>query len=459
MSTILCRRDMLFGMTALGIASATKARAAAPVVPMEPPKGAPKMVQPFGQAAATVRAYCNGIAPKLLRPAGGIFKYPSIAITLPGKAYSTQLWDWDTLWTTRGLFGLAKSSVDQTLKSQIIEHARGSLLNFLEQQSDQGRIPIMMSVKDPDPFGCLKLSAPNTKNQAKPVFAQLAMLISDESGSAMWFAPYFDRLLAFYQAWTLGNESATGLLVWGDDVAIGNDNDPTTFGRPYFSSANLLLNCLFYEELACAAKLADQLGRHNDKEKLSQQRQTLGKQIQLHCWEPRDRFYYTADVQCVDRRAALILNIPQGMDMSWQSLRLRVQSFTGFLPLWCGLAREDQGRTLVERNYLDDDRFRCEAGVRSLSNQEPMYSLCSSSNPSNWLGPVWIITNYLVWRGLKNYGFSAEADELGAKTLRVLAADLDANGSMNEYYHPDTSKPLSHSGFIDWNLLSLEMIV
>ena len=52
--------------------------------------------------------------------------------------------------------------------------------------------------------------------------------------------------------------SSTGLLVWGDDVAIGNDNDPTTFGRPFFSSANLLLNCLFHQDLT-AYGMADRV--------------------------------------------------------------------------------------------------------------------------------------------------------------------------------------------------------
>ena len=29
---------------------------------------------------------------------------------------------------------------------------------------------------------------------------------------------------------------------------------------------------------------------------------------------------------------------------------------------------------------------------------------------------------------------------------------------MNEYYHPNTGAALSHKGFMDWNLLVLEMI-
>ena len=87
-----------------------------------------------------------------------------------------------------------------------------------------------------------------------------------------------------------------------------------------------------------------------------------------------------------------------------------------------------------------------------------MYSMARSGNPSNWLGPVWIIVNDFVWKGLKDYGFHDEASDLADKTLRLLSTDLAKNGSLNEYYHPDTGAALSHNGFMDWNLLVLEMI-
>jgi len=96
--------------------------------------------------------------------------------------------------------------------------------------------------------------------------------------------------------------------------------------------------------------------------------------------------------------------------------------------------------------------------VRSLSNQETMYSLAFSSNPSNWLGPVWIIVNYLVWKGLAHYGFNDAANDLAYKTIRLLNESLAKDGSLNEYYHPDTGAALSHKGFMDWNRLALEMV-
>lgn len=454
------RRNFLAGAAAMGVSPLTPYKDGVFADRQSGRKTAAAM-SPIADGAApdNLIAYFRKVAPKLLRPAEGVLGHPSISPSLPGKAYSTQLWDWDTYWTARGLFRLAKLTSDTDLHRDVCEHARGSLLNFLDHQSDDGRIPIMIEIGNADPFGCLRSQAPNPNNQAKPVMGQIALLVADELEDVTWLAPHFDRLLHFYDSWILGNQSDVGLLVWGDDVAIGDDNDPTTFGRPFFSSANLLLNSLYYQDLRAAAELARRLNRSVDAQMLTRRVNDLKTSIQKFCWDPRDRFYYTADVQCVDRRAELIpSNIPRGMAMSWKCLPLRIQMFTGFLPMWCGLASTEQANELLHLHYLNSDKFRAEAGVRSLSSEETMYSLARSSDPSNWLGPIWIVANYFVWKGFKAYGFEEAAADLAGKTIRVLSSDLAATGSLNEYYHPDTGKPLSYPGFVDWNMLVLEMI-
>jgi hypothetical protein len=63
-----------------------------------------------------------------------------------------------------------------------------------------------------------------------------------------------------------------------------------------------------------------------------------------------------------------------------------------------------------------------------------------------------------TWKALQRYGFQKEASALADKTIALLAVDLKANGSLNEYYYPDTGTALSHKGFMDWKFLVLEMI-
>jgi putative isomerase len=445
--TTLTRRNILTGLAATALASAIPAEPQSTLSPADRKDAAAKLI-----------AYFTTTAPQLLRPAEGIMQHPSIAPSLPGKEYSASLWDWDTLWTSTALYRFAKINADPAFHAKLNDHVQGSLLNFLDHQGSDGRLPIMMSGKSADPFKCLAPGpTPNPRNQAKPVFSQLALLAANEASSTDWLAPHFDKLLNFYSSWTTNNQTPTGLFVWGDDVAIGDDNDPTTFGRPDFSSANLLLNTLFYADLNAAAELAKRLNRASDQNNLSAQAGVLGAAILKHGWDSRDRFFYTVDVQCVDQRMK-VYGHAQGMKMSWNCLPLKVQLFTGFLPLWCNLATPEQATQLIRANYLADDRLRANYGVRSLSNLEPMYAMDFSSNPSNWLGPVWIIVNYFAWKALSNYGFSAAANDLADKTIALLAKDLDTNAALNEYYHPDTGAALSHKGFMDWNMLVLEMI-
>jgi putative isomerase len=190
-----------------------------------------------GRSSDALLHYFAESAPKLLRDPAGILKHPSVAPSLPGKTYSTNLWDWDTLWTSKGLFRLAALLRDDQLRQKLCEHVAGSLLNFLEHASPGGQIPIMMTPDDPAP---LRTPGKNStsRNQGKPVFGQLALLACDQRGDAKWLKPHFDSILRFYDSWIKHNSSSIGLLVWGDDVAIGDDNDPTTFGRPFISSAN-----------------------------------------------------------------------------------------------------------------------------------------------------------------------------------------------------------------------------
>ncbi len=454
--TTISRRDVLAGLAASSAASIVPARSE------ERQNSFASNAALFSgderrQHASTLLRYFAANAPQLLRARVGILRHPSVAPSLPGKAYSTNLWDWDTLWTSQGLFRLAALLHDDQLRQKLCEHVSGSLLNFLDHASPEGQIPIMMTADDPDPFRILGKNS-GSRNQAKPVFGQLGLLACDQRRDANWLKPHFDSILRFYDSWTAHNSSQIGLLVWGDDVAIGDDNDPSTFGRPFFSSANLLLNCLFYQDLLASAELARRLGRSAVHERLSSQAEALAQRIQRCCWDPRDSYYYSVDVQCVDRRAELIPTVPRGMDMSWRCLPMRIQMFTGFLPLWCGIASQENAQKLVSTNYLADDRLCAQWGARSLSSRETMYSLEFSSNPSNWLGPIWIIVNYFVWKALQRYGYNGEADALADKTILLLSRDLEANGSLNEYYHPDTGAALSHMGFIDWNLLVLEMI-
>ena len=104
--TPISRRDVLAGLAAAGAASVVSARGEQRQSSAAS-NAALLSVEERRQHADALLRYFAANAPQLLRAPDGILKHPSVAQSLPGKTYSTQLWDWDTLWTSQGLFRLA----------------------------------------------------------------------------------------------------------------------------------------------------------------------------------------------------------------------------------------------------------------------------------------------------------------------------------------------------------------
>ena len=88
-----------------------------------------------------------------------------------------------------------------------------------------------------------------------------------------------------------------------------------------------------------------------------------------------------------------------------------------------------------------------------------MYNTENTANPSNWLGPIWIPASYFVFRGLLNYGYRKEAEDLCRRTVNLLARDIAAHGGISESYVPETGAPMLYTGdFLDFNLLAVSML-
>jgi putative isomerase len=125
--------------------------------------------------------------------------------------------------------------------------------------------------------------------------------------------------------------------------------------------------------------------------------------------------------------------------------------------MWAGIATKEQAQQMVKEHYLNEKTFFAPYGVRTLSKMEKMYAIIKSGNPSCWLGPIWGISNYMVFEGLRLYGFVDEARDLAIKTITLFGKDIEKNGQMHEYYDPETGEGVNNPGFQNWNLLSLNM--
>jgi putative isomerase len=434
------------------------------------------------QTAATRPDYRELIRRSILRDYPGMLHEPTGALKnrfiTPGSVYAKELWDWDS-WLSD--VALCQIMMDERRsanggqavdREKMLSYGRGCVLNFLAAAKEDGEIPIRIQVK---PKGSTRAAETRPSattrsvctNMHKPVVAQhAAMLVILDNGDAQWLRAKFGVLQAFMRNYRDHQFNApTGLYFWLDDLAIGVDNDPATFFRPSKSSGSIFLNCLMYRELLAMAYLARELKLPDDVAKgYDEQAEALKRAVQEHCWDERDGYFYSVDLNLraisdepgdyLDSRFVLHKGHPRDFDCLIQ----RIEGWSGFMAMWSDIATPEQAKRMVEERLKNQKTLGARFGIRTLSKMEKMYGLYPSNNPSNWDGPVWGISNYMVFRGLVKYGFTAEAREMADKTIELFGRDYEANGALHEYYNPDTGEPIVNKGFQNWNYLVMNMM-
>lgn len=400
----------------------------------------------------------------MYREPGGALKFPFLA---PGSnQYLDMLWDWDSWLSNIALRQILLEKGTDKDRQEALKYEQGCVLNSLSYGGMDGWIPIWIERFYPSREEMLKTRNPWKSNMHKPTLAQhAAFIVRNMDGDAEWLREDFYKLQAFVSKYlNFHRHRETGLMYWETDEAIGVDNDPSTFYRPHESSGSIYLNAMMYKELQAMSYLAGCLNMPDISKFFIEEAEGLKESVREHCWDPRDRFYYSVDLNLLPVKKPDIealmpgdLYLHVGQPRDYDCLIQRFSVWSGFLAMWANIATPEQAAEMVERHYKNPELFNCAAGVRTLSPLEKMYNVRASGNPSSWQGPVWINVNYLVFRGLVNYGFDKEARELAEKTVLLLGRDYERFGALHEYYLPDNGEPVLNKGFQNWNLLVLNM--
>ena len=396
-------------------------------------------------------------------PEGGALLYPYLT---PGsKSYAAVLWDWDSWLSNVALRQTLSDVGTESDRREALRYEQGCVLNYLAYTSlEDGYMPMVVDAEsDPNKIKPADIYA---TNMHKPVIAQhAAFIVQQNGGDATWLREGIARMQAFIRNYQEHHRhQATGLFYWQDDLAIGVDNDPSTFFRPKGSSASIYLNCLMYKELRAISYLASQLGMKDAAQQYDKDAEALCHAVREYCWDEKDGMYYSVDLNLLPftGEPQIIFGKPfvlhEGAPRDYPCLIQRLGSWSGFMALWAGIATPEQARRMVKENLLDERTFCAPYGVRTLSKLEKMYNMRATHNPSNWQGPVWGISNYMVFRGLADYGFQEEARQMAEKTIALFGNDLSKGGVLHEYYNPDTGEPIINPGFQNWNYLVLNML-
>ena len=386
----------------------------------------------------------KGQAFKLIAEENGKLRYPFVQ---PGLAYKNTLWDWDSYWTVKGLADLCRLYGMQEQLAILQEVAKGDVLNFLDFQEEDGFIPCMLRSDVYDDDYSVR---PNVRNVHKPFLCQQAML-AVELGADARFVPFekLEKYLEYYYANQYDEKS--GLFVWADDIFLGGDNNPTVFARPDYTSADVYLNGFMVGELQAMCALAKAQGKNTAywQEKCDNFIQAVNREM----YDKESGFYYSQDVSVVTHKTEIF---HLGLPAFWKTVPLKIKMWACYIPLIYGIAPpKNAAKSLLA--YKTSGLYS-EYGIRTVSKHEKMYNLEPSGNPSNWLGAIWTVANYILFRAFMQYGYLDEAEMIKTQTESYLVKDIEESGSVSESYHPDTGERFLNNEFFSFNCLYASMV-
>lgn len=212
----------------------------------------------------------------------------------------------------------------------------------------------------------------------------------------------------------LGKAPAAGLRTGdldGPTHGFGNGDNPAYFQRPHDSVADPFCNAMMVRECQSLAEIARRTG--GDVAKWAARASALTDAINDHLWDPIDQTYYCIDVGKGDPGK---VRTPT----NWV-VPLKIRACNMMMPLWAGVATPEKAAAVIDKHLLDPKGLRSPHGLYIMSPQEPAFQIFTNYNPSDWCGPVWVISTYLAFRALMNYGRVEEARAMAADHLACLA--------------------------------------
>lgn len=358
-----------------------------------------------------------------------------------------------------GLFhhDVSEASIALASEPELAEACFGSLLCFLDCASPDGcvhRIELPHKARDPEP--------------AKPVMAQLALRalhgMGEDGLERFDEHRVLSRLLAFIDYLERTHVGLHGLFLTPSARASGFDSDLSTAGFPERSIEGPDTNAFMILEYRALAELARRLGCDDEARRLREKAEALRARIEDLLWYEDERGGLYVALRWRHGSARWEDEIVGHRDPD--GVVRPLATWTGLLPLYAGIPSAARAERMIAR-LLREEGFSSPSGVRTVPRDSPFFHQAprvmlfdprrGEPGPvSNWSGPIWVLSNYYLARGLERYGETEQARALDERTLRLLTEDLARTGSLHECYDDEGHGlwPLD-GGFLSWNVLAL----
>jgi alpha,alpha-trehalase len=185
----------------------------------------------------------------------------------------------------------------------------------------------------------------------------------------------------------------------------GWDNTPR-FGDDATQVIPVDLNCQLYRYELDLADFSDLLA---EKDKAHVWRTRAEKRrdlINRYLWDESSGYYWDFDLRTGER------------------LQRTPRSLASFVPLWAGVADQDQASRVVEHLPA----FEYNHGL--VSCEEGWYDGTEHNYPTGWPYSHWYVCS-----GLRDYGFHDEASRVALKWLRLIASEFTQTGAIRERHN------------------------
>jgi hypothetical protein len=283
----------------------------------------------------------------------------------------------------------------------------GSLDNFYCRQRESGYICREIQEEDGAEFHFEGIE--NTINP--PLFAWAEWEWYTFSGDSSRFAQVLPALEKYY-AWIEQNRSDTSGdrgLFWQTALGSGMDNSPRSGSAWVDMSAQMVL------AYRCLSSMCKVQGETTKAAEYAGKAKALSSRINRWMWDEKDGFYY---------------------DINADGTPVRAKTIAGFWPLVAEVASKQQAARLVQ--HLEDRKeFNRPMPFASLAASDTLYQ----PNGGYWRGGVWSPTNYMIIRGLSDYGYEETASKAAERYLAGMYDVFKKTGTVWEFYAPDSLAP------------------
>jgi len=202
------------------------------------------------------------------------------------------------------------------------------------------------------------------------------------------------------------------------------------------------LSLMVIKEMRSLASMAHELGRAGEAAIWRTYADAVTRRVNERMWDDSTGFYYSVNRD----------------DHGWYFMTrdLRRQEIIGFLPLWAEAAPKERAAQLIE-TLTDSTKFWRRYGIPTLAADDPWYSP-NVDYCCKWNGPVWMLWDYMVYTGLKSYGYDSLAHQIAAKMLDAAVTQLRKNHNFWESYSPDNEVLNCPPNYI-WDAILAKLLI